>query len=174
MTAKIRPPVRVDRLRMFIMFVIAWLVGLSVFEVVRQMLHGAWGVALAGITIAVNMYARRRAMHDVERSRTRWIWEKLPIVLFVVVPLLVRLIGLIWRPGDRTWWGYFGPLVPLVIKLGVPVAVLYYVYLMLNRYRVFETAATAAAVPAPEAPPAVVVTAPAAPQAPAVEPEATI
>jgi hypothetical protein len=62
----------------------------------------------------------------------------------------------------------------LVIKLGVPVAVLYYVYLMLNRYRVFETAATAAAVPAPEAPPAVVVTAPAAPQAPAVEPEATI
>jgi hypothetical protein len=117
-----------------ILFVVAWLVAVYIYDVVREHTGAAWSLAAAVASFAVNAYARYRAV----RSATRLDWEfsfwlALPMVIFFVGPLVVGLVAY-WRSaGEITWWELGTPLVPPILKLVVPTVALLWIYWMLGR-----------------------------------------
>ncbi len=124
---------KTDRVRGLVMFVVAWLIGLYVYEVVEEAFHGPIGVVAAVVTMGVNLYARKRAVACVEATLTFKFWLYLPIILFLVVPVAVKVIVFVTSKDDRTWWDHVGALLPFILKLGVPVLALLWVYWSLGR-----------------------------------------
>ncbi len=126
-------PDRIERLRGLVMFVVAWLIGLYVFEIVRQSFSPQVGFVAALLTLAVNIYARRRAAACVEATTAFKVWMNLPIILFLVLPIVIKIVAYFWTDQERTVWTHIESLVPPFLKLGVPVATLLWVYFSLGR-----------------------------------------
>ena len=123
----------IDRVRALVMFVMAWLIALYVYEVVQDAFHGPVGFVAAALTLGVNIYARKRAVSCVASNLAFKFWLYLPIVLFLVVPVVVKIIVFLTSEGDRSWWDHLLSLLPFLLKLGVPVAVLLWVYVAVGR-----------------------------------------
>ncbi len=122
----------VDRVRGLVIFVVAWLIGLYIYEVVRST---SIGLAAAAFTVGVNLYARRRAAECEPSSRAFKFWLYLPGTLFLVIPGLFKLISYLASEEERSWWDHLWSLLPFILKLVVPVAALLWVYMSLGRLR---------------------------------------
>jgi len=129
---------RADRIRGVVMFVIAWLIGLYVYEVVQDAFRGPIGIVAAAITVGVNLYARKKASGCVERNFMFRFWLYLPVVLFIVLPVAVKVIAYLTTEVDQSWWSQLTSLLPFVLKLGVPVAILLWVYWAVGRLNTEE------------------------------------
>ena len=124
---------KVDRIRGLVMFVVAWLIGLYVYEVVQEYAKGPVGLVAGVVTVAVNLYARRRATTCAPGTWAFKFWLYLPVILFLLVPIVAKLIIFLVAQADRTWWDHLLSLLPFVLKLGVPVGILLGVYWALGR-----------------------------------------
>ncbi len=116
------------------MFVVAWLVALYVFEIVQE-IHKTMGFVAGGITFAINLYARKRAGICIPGSLAFKFWLYLPAILFLALPLIVKVVVYFTTEGERSWWGHLFSLFPFMLKLGVPVVTLLWVYIALGRHR---------------------------------------
>lgn len=123
-----------ERLRGLIMFVVAWLVALYVFEIVQE-IHKTMGFVAGGITFAINLYARKRAGVCIPGSLAFKFWLYLPALLFLGVPFIVNIVVYFSTEGEKSWWGHLFSLLPFMLKLGVPVVMLLWVYIALGRHR---------------------------------------
>jgi hypothetical protein len=120
--------------RALIMFVVAWLVAVYVYETVQTNVGAVPGVVLAVGTFVINGYARVRAMRSVDRAGWQFhFWSAMPLLLLVIVPAIVKTIAYFRAHGDAPWYSYVVPLLPLLLKLGVPVVALLIVYVLLWR-----------------------------------------
>ncbi len=126
------------RARESVMFVVAWLIGLYVYEVVQEAFHGSIGLAAAVLTVLANIYARKRAAACVEPNWRFKFWLYLPVVVVIVVPIAVKAVILLTDSGDRSWWSHALSLLPLLLKLGVPVAALLWAYIAIGKLGVLE------------------------------------
>ena len=126
-------PDRIERLRGLVMFVVAWLIGLYVFEIVRQSFSPSVGFVAAFLTLAVNIYARRRAAACVDTTTAFKFWMNLPIILFLVLPIVIKIVAYFWPDQERSLWKHIESLVPPFLKLCVPVVTLLWVYFSLGR-----------------------------------------
>ena len=124
---------QLERLKSLIMFVMAWLVAVYIYEVAKEAFHGTVGLLMAALTVGVNWYARKRAAASAGDNWTFKFWLYLPMTLFLVVPVAVKLIQYYRSGPDRSWWTHAGSLLPVLLTLGVPLAVLLWVYLSLGR-----------------------------------------
>ncbi len=123
----------VEQVRWLVMFVVAWLIGLYVFELVQQQYSSSVGLVAAVATFAINFYARRRAAASVEATWVFKFWLYLPVILFLVVPIIIKAVVYFRGGDDRQWWDHLYSVLPFVLKLGVPVAVLLWVYWSLGK-----------------------------------------
>lgn len=124
---------KVDRIRGLVMFVVAWLIGLYVYEVVQEYAQGPVGLVAGVVTMGVNLYARRRATTCAPGTWAFKFWLYLPVILFLLVPIVAKLIIFLVAQADQTWWDHLLSLLPFVLKLGVPVGILLGVYWGLGR-----------------------------------------
>ena len=124
----------IDRLRGLIMFVVAWLVALYVFEIVQEV-HKTMGFVAGALTFAINLYARKRAGICIPGSLAFKFWLYLPAILFLGLPLIVKIVVYFTTEGETSWWGHMFSLFPFMLKLGVPVVTLLWVYIALGRHR---------------------------------------
>ncbi|MFQ5591990.1 MAG: hypothetical protein ACE5HE_12560 [Phycisphaerae bacterium] len=123
---------RVDRARGLVKFVVIWLIALYVFEVVQQ---DRWFVGGGAVLVAafVNVYARKKAADAVETNLTFHFWLYFPVALLFGLPLLFNAITIIASGENNTWRDHLVALLPFILKLGVPVAALIWVYVALGR-----------------------------------------
>jgi len=128
----------VEKLRSLVMFVIAWLIALYVYEVVQSSFQTGVGVAAAVGTGILNLYARRRAANCPATSWAFKFWLYLPVILFLVVPVAAKTIGFLANSKGLTWWQQVYALLPFMLKLGVPVAGLLWVYWRLGGWERVE------------------------------------
>ena len=138
MTIPIKPPKKsyFDWGRSLIMFVIAWLIGLYVYEVAADDYGQGVGIGLAILTLAVNGFARWRAVKSIRQADLGfYFWMAVPLILFFVVPGAVKLVTYLQSEERQPWWRYVGSLLPFVLKLGVPVVALFWVYVVLGNIR---------------------------------------
>ena len=126
-------PEKVDRVRGLVMFVVAWLIGLYVYDVVQEAFRGPIGFVAAAATFGVNLYARKRALACVETDWKFKFWMYLPVILFLLVPVAVKVIVFLTSEGEQGWAHHLLSLLPFILKLGVPVATLLWVYWALGR-----------------------------------------
>lgn len=124
---------QLERIKSLIMFVMAWLVAVYVYEVAKEAFHGAVGLVMAAVTVGVNWYARKRAAACAGGNRAFKFWLYLPMALFLVVPVAVKLFQYFSSESDRSWWAHVASLLPFLLTLGVPLVVLLWVYLSLGR-----------------------------------------
>lgn len=138
MTTSVKPSRRspLDWGRSLIMFVIAWLIGLYVYEVTAGPYGQGVGIGLAVLTLAVNGFARWRAVKSIRQADLGfYFWMAVPLILFFVVPGVVKLVTYLQSEEGQPWWRYVGSLLPFILKLGVPVVALFWVYVVLGRIR---------------------------------------
>lgn len=128
----------VERLRSLVMFVIAWLIALYVYEVVEESFKTGVGVAAGVGTGLLNLYARRRAAASPPASWAFKFWLYLPVILFLLAPVAVKTVGFFVNNQGRTWWEQVFALLPFLLKLGVPVAGLLWVYWRLGGWERVE------------------------------------
>lgn len=124
---------QLERLKSLIMFVMAWLVAVYVYEVAKEAFHGTVGLFVAALTVGVNWYARKRAAACAGGNWTFKFWLYLPMALFLAVPAAVKLFQYFRSGPDRSWWTHAASLLPLLLTLGVPLVVLFWIYLSLAR-----------------------------------------
>ena len=60
-------------------------------------------------------------------------WMNLPIILFLVLPIVIKIVAYFWTDEKRSVWMHVESLVPPFLKLGVPVVALLWVYFALGR-----------------------------------------
>ena len=125
---------RVDRIKWLIMFVVAWLIALYIYEVVGTDMNRALGFVVAAATLGLNMYARHRVLKTVQPSLMTSFWLYLPIVMFLLVPVAFKLIAFLRADEAQSWWSHLLSLLPFILKLGVPVAALLVVYFSLGKF----------------------------------------
>ncbi len=119
--------------RSLILFTVAWLVAVYVYDVVRQHLDQTLSLLIAVATFAINGFARWRAAKSVgEVNRSFHFWMALPLILLVVVPLIVKLVAYLSSGGETSWWSYVVHLLPFLLKLGVPVVALVWLYFLVG------------------------------------------
>ncbi|MEE9294246.1 MAG: hypothetical protein V3W34_04675, partial [Phycisphaerae bacterium] len=104
-----------------------------VYEVVQEAFHGSIGLAAAVLTVFVNMYARKRVAACVGPSLTFKFWLYLPAILFLVVPIAVKVAVYLAGNGDRSFWDHLFSLLPLFLKLGVPAGTLLWAYIVIGK-----------------------------------------
>lgn len=124
----------IDRLRNLIMFVVAWLVALYVFEIVQE-INQATGFVAGAVTFALNLYARKRAATCIPGTLAFRFWLYLPAILFLGLPFIVKLIVFFATETDTSWWAHLFQLLPFMLKLGVPVVTLLFVYIALGGHK---------------------------------------
>lgn len=124
----------IDRLRNLIMFVVAWLVALYVFEIAQE-INKSVGLVAGAVTFALNVYARKRAGTCIPGSAAFKFWLYLPALLFLGLPFLVKVIVYFTTEAETSWWGHLFSLLPFMLKLGVPVLTLLFVYIALGGNR---------------------------------------
>lgn len=117
--------------RNLVLFVIAWLVAVYLFNSIDQHDKPITGLIVAGASFAVNYYARHRAANAAQLTLGFRLWLLLPTVMFILVPAIVRF-G--WYYGfadsqEHTQFAYdiFRPL----LALAVPIFALLWIYLVL-------------------------------------------
>ena len=123
------------RIRWLLMFVIAWIIGLYVFEVVQAEFNGTFGVIVAALTVLANMYARKRALAGGGKTLATYFWLYMPVIVFFFVPLAFKIVEFFRSDDNRRWWDHLYTLAPFMLKLGVPVAALLWIYFVLGRGR---------------------------------------
>ena len=121
--------------RSLVRFVIAWLIALYVYQVVHEVMHalkGPAGLAAGALTVALNLYARRRATRCVPASFAFKFWLYLPVGVFLLVPPIIKMVAYLTADGERSWWSHLVSLLPFLVELGIPVAVLLWAYAVLG------------------------------------------
>jgi hypothetical protein len=122
--------------RSLVMFVIAWLIGLYVYEVAAGPYGQGVGIGLAILTLVVNGFARWRAVKSIRQADLGfYFWMAVPLILFFVVPGVVKLVTYLQSEDRQPWWRYIGSLLPFILKLGVPVVALFWIYVVLGKVR---------------------------------------
>ena len=124
----------IDRLRGLIMFVVAWLVALYVFQIVYE-IHKTTGFVAGALTFALNLYARKRAGTCIPGSLAFKFWLYLPVLLFLGLPFIVKIVVYFTTESETSWWGHLFSLLPFIFTLGIPVVTLLFVYIALGRHR---------------------------------------
>lgn len=105
----------------------------------------ALGATLGALAIGVvTWWCRRQALVDVQKSSRYWLWMTLPLVLFTVAPIAVRIV-MFFTSSEPTGILTLANVVAFAVSFVVPVVLLGVVYVALVRR---ETA------PAPPPPPA--------------------
>jgi hypothetical protein len=138
MSSSAKPPKLgyLDWGRSLTMFIIAWLIGVYVYDVTEDDYGQGVGIGLAILTLVVNGFARWRAVKGVGQTTfTFYFWMAVPLILFFIVPCAVKLASYFGAEEREPWWRYMVSLLPFILKLGVPVAALFWVYVMLGRIR---------------------------------------
>ena len=136
MSVKLSKKSPLDLGRSVIMFVIAWLIGLYVYEVAAGHYGQGVGIGLAILTLAVNGFARWRAVKSIRQADLGfYFWMAVPLILFFVVPCVVKLVTYLHSEDRQPWWRHLGSLLPFVLKLGIPVVALFWVYVVLGNVR---------------------------------------
>ena len=64
-----------------------------------------------------------------------YFWMAVPLILFFGVPCVVKLVTYVQSEEPLPWWRYLGSLLPFFLKLGVPLAALFWVYVVLGKIR---------------------------------------
>ena len=121
------------RLQAVVKFVVAWLIGLYLFELVKDGQHWAGGIGAVVVAIFVNVYARKKAAAVVNTTPVFYIWLYLPVVVLFVLPVVIKIALMFTGKDDQTWWNHLASVLPFLLKLGVPVAALIGVYVALGR-----------------------------------------
>lgn len=116
------------------MFVVAWLVAIYVFEIVFE-INKTTGFVAGALTFALNLYARKRAGVCIPGSFAFKFWLYLPVLLFLGLPVTVKIVVYLTTEGETSWWRHLFSLFPFMLKLGVPVVTLLFVYIALGRHR---------------------------------------
>ncbi len=124
-------------IRSVIKFVIAWLIAVYLVQVMVDSKGVAIGISASILAFVVNAYSRKRATANVQVGPEFYFWLYLPVVVFFVVPLVVRVM-MFWNEEDATWWDQLRSAMPFVLKLTVPVGALIWVYVALGRH-IMET-----------------------------------
>ncbi len=125
--------------RTLVMFIVAWLVGVYIYDVMRGNFHPIIGFTVAAISFVANIVARKYAVRHVENANWKfYFWLALPVILFLLVPLVVKIVIYYRSEDDISWWQHMYTLLPFLLKLGVPVAALLWVYFVLGRLRRYE------------------------------------
>lgn len=120
--------------RALVMFVIAWLIGVYIYEVVRDHFNQSVSFAIAASTFVLNGVARWRATKNVKDANWKfYAWMSLPLVLFIAVPIVVKLVAYLQSEEQVSWYDYIVPILPFILKLGVPAAALAWVYWSIGR-----------------------------------------
>ena len=109
--------------------------GVYVFEVVRVEFNGTFGAIVAALTVVANMYARKRALTGGGSRAATYFWLYMPVIVFFVVPLAFKVVAFVSDRDGRSWWAQVYSLAPFILKLGIPVALLLWVYFVLGRGR---------------------------------------
>ncbi len=125
-------PQKIERLRHLLMFVIAWLIGLYVFEAIRES-SAVLGIIAAALTLIVNLYARKRAAALVTPTPAFYFWLYLPAILFFVVPIASKAIIYFTSDEPTSWWSHVYSLAPFVLQLGIPAGTLLWIYAAVGR-----------------------------------------
>lgn len=118
--------------RRLVMFVVAWLIAVYVYEVVLAASNFGLAILAAAVMIAVNLYARKKASEQIEPNRAFNFWLYVPAVLFLVVPVVVQLVRFVVAQNERTLSDDLVALLPFILKLGLPVGLLLWVYFRLG------------------------------------------
>lgn len=121
--------------RWLILFVVAWLVGVYVFDLLSANLR--WVVA-GGMALAswlVNLWARQQATRSVKGNRAMLLWLTIPPTLFFLIPLSVNLYTFWTRSPDENGPTLTSNLVDFTLRHVVPVAVLLVAYWLLGRVK---------------------------------------
>lgn len=124
---------RVERVRLTLMIVIAWLVGAAVYDVMREAVNASIGFVAAALAVGVSVYTRRRVAIRAEHKLSAHFWSFLPLAIFIAVPAVVKIVTYLRDDKGGSWSDHLYALAPLALKLGVPVALLLWVYLLLGR-----------------------------------------
>lgn len=121
--------------RWLILFVIAWLVGTYIFDLLTANLR--W-VAAGGMALAswlVNIFARHQATRSVQGNKEMWLWLTFPPTLFLLIPLSVNLYKFWTAPVDENAPSLSTTLMVFTLRHGVPVMGLLLIYWLLGRVR---------------------------------------
>ncbi|MCO6438828.1 MAG: hypothetical protein J5J06_17165 [Phycisphaerae bacterium] len=124
-----------DRARRWIMLILIWLIAVYVYDVVTQSQEVAIGLIAAAATIAVNLYARKKAVDQVTPNFAFNFWMYVPAVLFLVIPIVFHIAVFIARQDQRSIWQDLAQVMPFLFKLGLPAAALLWTYYLLGRCR---------------------------------------
>lgn len=136
MSVKLSKKSPLDLGRSVVMFVIAWLIGLYVYEVAAGHYGQGVGIGLAILTLVVNGFARWRAVKSIRQADLGfYFWMAVPLILLFVVPCVVKLVTYLQSEDRQPWWRYVASLLPFVLKLGIPVVALFWVYVVLGNVR---------------------------------------
>ncbi|MFQ5494109.1 MAG: hypothetical protein ACE5EX_01895 [Phycisphaerae bacterium] len=120
--------------RRVILFVIAWLVVLYVVGMLRE---AGWllGAGTVAVAVAVNLFARKRMAECVVPNRAFYFWLYMPVVVLFGIPGVYKIITLIRSEQATTWWQRCYTMTPFLLKLGVPVGALLWVYVAVGKVK---------------------------------------
>jgi hypothetical protein len=120
--------------RSLVAFIVAWLVAVYVYDVVREHNKPVVGFALAALTFAVNGFARWRAAKSAGQVNWKFhFWVALPFILFFMVPIVIKIVAYLQSGAETPWYQYLWALMPFLLKLGVPVLALLWIYILFGR-----------------------------------------
>lgn len=136
-------------IRWLILFVVAWLVGVYVFDLVFDLVNSHWRwITAGGMAMAswlVNLYARKRATKAAKGNRAMLLWLTIPPTLFFMIPLSINLYAFWTQPSDENKPSLMMNLLVFGLRYVVPVGLLLIVYWLLGRVRT-QLAASASGV----------------------------
>ena len=120
------------RFRSLIMFVIFWLFGAYIFELLVSVTGGVVGVLSALAAWGIHTVARLQAAKQVKTTWMFYFWLTVPMVLLFALPLVIKAVALWQSEKPWKWTDYVESLGPFVYQFIVPAAVLLYVYVRLG------------------------------------------
>ena len=126
------------RFRALIMFVVLWLFGAYIFELLVSVVGGVIGVLSAIAAWVLHTVARIQAAKQVKATWQFYFWLSLPMILLFVLPLVIRAITL-WRSETEwTWVDYVESLAPFLYRFVVPAAALLWLYVRVGMLIPFD------------------------------------
>jgi hypothetical protein len=103
---------------------------------VTQWIFGAFqvaGASLGAVAVGALTWAcRQQALKGVAKSARYWVWMTIPLVLFTVVPIAVRVVQFFTADSTSTLVS-FANVLAFAVSFALPVTVLAVVYVVLAR-----------------------------------------
>jgi hypothetical protein len=122
-------------IRWLILFVIAWLVGVYLFDLLNANWRWVTAGGIALLSWIVNLFARQQATRSVKGNRSMLLWLTIPPTLFFLIPLSVNLYKFWTAEPIENGPTMTANLINFGLRHVVPVSVLLFVYWLLGRIR---------------------------------------